>query len=226
MEAGRPLKFKASENLAVQIADWLGGRIIHLELKPGQRIVEARLAEELGVSRSPIREALRMLADNGLVELLPRRGARVTDMTPDSISWLNDVLKELLALVVRRATENRTTETLKPIAAAVREMEDCAAREDVDGYMAAIMKFGLASCVASRNQVLEKMITYIWPITNRVMFASHSQQKGELKKNLKFFQLILRCYREGDADSASMVIRELVEHDEQFVLRMISDLEA
>jgi DNA-binding GntR family transcriptional regulator len=223
MKAGRLLKFKASENLAVQIADWLGERIIHLELKPGQRIVEARLAEELGVSRSPIREALRMLADNGLVELLPRRGARVTEMTAESVSWLNDILKELLSLVVRKATENRTTETLKPIAAAVRDMEDCAAREDVDGYMEAIMRFGLASCVASRNLILEKMIIYIWPITNRVMYASHSQQKSELKKN---FQLILRCYREGDADSAALVMRELVEHDEQFVLRMIAELEA
>jgi DNA-binding GntR family transcriptional regulator len=222
MKAGRLLKFKASENLAVQIADWLGERIIHLELKPGQRIVE----EELGVSRSPIREALRMLADNGLVELLPRRGARVTEMTAESVSWLNDILKELLSLVVRKATENRTTETLKPIAAAVRDMEDCAAREDVDGYMEAIMRFGLASCVASRNLILEKMIIYIWPITNRVMYASHSQQKSELKKNLKFFQLILRCYREGDADSAALVMRELVEHDEQFVLRMIAELEA
>ena len=108
-----------------------------------------------------------MLADKGLVELLPRRGARVTDMTRILSPWLNDVLENCSPLVVRRATENRTSETLKPIAAAVREMEDCAVREDVDGYMAAIMKFGLASCVASRNQVLEKMIIYIWPITNR-----------------------------------------------------------
>ncbi len=218
------MEFRASENLAVQIADWLSERIIHFELKPGQRIVEARLAEELEVSRSPIREALRMLADNGLVELLPRRGARVTEMTPESVSWLNDVLKELLSLIVRRATENITPETIKPVVASVRKMEECAALEDVDAYMDAIVEFGLASCRASRNQVLERMVAYIWPVTKRLMYASHSMQKSELKKNHRFFQLVLRCYREGDSAGADMVIRELVEHDEKFVLKMIADL--
>ncbi len=166
------MKFKASENLAVQIAEWLSDRIVHLELKPGSRIVEAKLAEELGVSRSPVREALRMLADNGLVELLPRRGARVTEMTPESIFWLNDVLKELLGLISRQAAINRTPETLKPITASVRDMEDCAAREDVSGFLECIIRFGLSSCRAGGNQILEGLITYIWPVTRRYMYAS------------------------------------------------------
>jgi DNA-binding GntR family transcriptional regulator len=220
------MEFKASENLAVQIAEWLSDRIVHLELKPGTRIVEAKLAEELGVSRSPVREALRMLADNGLVELLPRRGARVTEMTAESVFWLNDVLKELLGLVSRLAALNRTPETLKPITTSVREMEDCAGREDVSGFLECIIQFGLYSCRASGNKILEGLIAYIWPVTRRVMFASLSLQKGELKNNTRFFQLLLRCYREGDADNAVVVIRELVEHDERFALKKIAELQA
>lgn len=218
--------FKASENLAVQISEWLSDRIVHLELKPGSRIVEAKLAEELGVSRSPVREALRMLADNGLVELLPRRGARITEMTPESIFWLNDVLKELLGLISRLAALNRTPETLKPITASVREMEVCAAREDVSGFLECIITFGLSACRAGGNKILEGLIIYLWPVTRRYMYASLSLQKSELKNNTKFFQLLLRCYREGDADNAAVVVRELVEHDERFALKMIADLQA
>ncbi|MFW6284555.1 MAG: GntR family transcriptional regulator, partial [Desulfosalsimonas sp.] len=78
-KAGRQtMDFSVSSGLAEQIAAYLEDRIIRLEIKPGQRIREAAVAEELGVSRSPVREALRILENNLVVEIIPRRGARVT----------------------------------------------------------------------------------------------------------------------------------------------------
>jgi hypothetical protein len=58
------------------------------------------------------------------------------------------------------------------------------------------------------------------------MFASLMLQKTELKNNTRFFQLLLRCYREGDAENAVRVIRELVEHDERFALQKIAELQS
>ena len=64
--------------LSRTVADWLAQRIISGEAAPGERLTEPRIAELAGVSRSPVREALRILAGEGLVEITPRHGARVT----------------------------------------------------------------------------------------------------------------------------------------------------
>src|SRR5450759_1094308 len=67
--------------LRVQVYQALRNAITTGKLKPGERIVEDRICAELGVSRSPLREALRRLEGEGLVSILPRRGATVTDLT-------------------------------------------------------------------------------------------------------------------------------------------------
>jgi hypothetical protein len=78
-------RFKVSKNLSEQIAGYLRVQIIRGELAPGERILEAKLAETMEVSRGPIREALRSLEKTRLIELTPRRGARVTEMSPVDI---------------------------------------------------------------------------------------------------------------------------------------------
>jgi DNA-binding GntR family transcriptional regulator len=72
------MEFKPSKNLAEQIAQYLSDKIILFQLKPGERLIEEDLARDLGVSRSPLREALRILEKKWLVDLIPRREARVS----------------------------------------------------------------------------------------------------------------------------------------------------
>ena len=69
--------------LSRTVADWLARRIIEGEVQPGARLTETRVAELAGVSRSPVREALRLLASEGLVEILPRIGAQVAPVGVD-----------------------------------------------------------------------------------------------------------------------------------------------
>ena len=73
-----PLIPSGHRPLSQTVADWLAQRIITGETAPGERLTEPRIAELAGVSRSPVREALRILAGEGLVEITPRHGARVT----------------------------------------------------------------------------------------------------------------------------------------------------
>ena len=94
--------FKASVNLSDQIRDHISERIITMQLKPGERVLEAKLSEELGVSRGPIREALRILEKDMLVELIPRKGARVTGLTEESVKNFYDILVEFLSILVLR----------------------------------------------------------------------------------------------------------------------------
>ncbi|MBU1170838.1 MAG: GntR family transcriptional regulator [Proteobacteria bacterium] len=94
--------FKISKNLSDQIADYLIDKVIHLEIAPGERILEQKVARELGVSRSPVREAFRILEQTGLVELIPRCGVRVTGLSEKSIDAYCDVFSLLFGHVVRR----------------------------------------------------------------------------------------------------------------------------
>jgi DNA-binding GntR family transcriptional regulator len=94
--------FNLSKNLSDQIADHLIDKVIRFEITPGERIYEQKVAEEMGVSRSPVREAFRILEKTGLVELVPRCGARVKGLSKKSIESYCDVFALLFGHVVRR----------------------------------------------------------------------------------------------------------------------------
>lgn len=96
------MKISNLGNISEQITNKIEESIITLKLKPGQRILESRLAEEMGVSRGPVRDSLRKLERNWLVELFPRREARVTDLTENYIENIFDTLKELYVSFVRK----------------------------------------------------------------------------------------------------------------------------
>src|SRR6056297_241791 len=102
--------FTAAESLSEQIADYIREKIIRFELKPNENIREATLARELQVSRSPIREALKLLERQRLVEQTPRKGTKVTGISEDYIDSLYDVTIVLIILAARLCTERSTPE--------------------------------------------------------------------------------------------------------------------
>jgi DNA-binding GntR family transcriptional regulator len=100
IDGRRPLRDVVSDAIRDSIAS--GAR------RPGERLVEDRLADELGVSRNPVREALRALDVEGYVELIPRRGAIVADLSPDVVAEIFEVRGALEALGARLAAERAT----------------------------------------------------------------------------------------------------------------------
>ncbi len=96
------MTFQVSANLADQVCEHLRDRIISFEIKPGERLYEEKIAGELNVSRGPVREALRLLAKQKLVELIPRRGARVPQITEQHIEWIFEIIIELYCIIARR----------------------------------------------------------------------------------------------------------------------------
>lgn len=96
------MKLQATENLSEQIANYLTDKIVRFELEPGERILEQQISSELGVSRSPIREAIRILDKTGIVKITPRCGASVAKMSPHDVEGFCDVLSLLLGHLVRK----------------------------------------------------------------------------------------------------------------------------
>ena len=99
--------------LSLQAVDLLRERIFSHELLPGQRLDEADLAATLGISRTPLREALKVLAVEGLVTMKVRRGAYVTEMSRDDVAQVYHLLA-LLESDAARAAAARATDTQRP----------------------------------------------------------------------------------------------------------------
>ena len=212
------MAFKASNNLDEQIAEYLSAQIIRGELEPGERILEARLAEELGVSRGPIREALRILERKRLVKLIPRRGAKVTEMSSEQIEWLYDILYELYSLVARRAAENRTQKDLAQIRHSVKKIEDCASRGDISGYYDAIFEYASIGQRAAKNPLLDEMLKDLEPNTRRAQFTSLSRRTEDLRNNVSFFERTAQYVEEKNGEMASRMIRAYVQNEREFAV--------
>ncbi len=217
-------KFKVSKNLSEQIAGYLRVQIIRGELAAGERILEAKLAESMEVSRGPIREALRILEKTRLIELTPRRGARVTSMSLIDIESLYDVLTELYVLVGRKAAENRDPEDLERITDAVRRAEAFASAGDPAGYYDSIFDFAEAIRKASRNALADQILEDLEPATRRTQFATLSDRVDDLARNVVFFQQAAHHIEKGNRDKAAQTLREYAQNEKEFALRMQRNL--
>jgi DNA-binding GntR family transcriptional regulator len=122
---------------------------------PGDRIVEADLARKLGVSRVPVREALRLLESQGIVISEPYRGIRLRPVTNKRVDELIEARVALETSATERAVraKRNTGAHLDPLRAAVREMDLMAARQDAYGLAAADTEFHRALCRLGGNSV-------------------------------------------------------------------------
>ena len=205
-------------NLSEQIADHITEKIIRLEIRPGERIMETKIADELKVSRSPIREALRILEKNRLVELIPRRGARVTELSETFIVQLCDILTALFRLMARQCVENATAENLDTIDAAAKRSRDCVAQEDVYGYYTALFDFAVATLKATHNPLLEQLIHELLPNVRRLIYASFSIQKEALERNVDVVMIGNQYLQERNAKMAEEEVTDYIKKAKAFAL--------
>ena len=111
------------------------------EMKPGERLLEIHLADKLGVSRTPIREAIRKLELEGLVLMIPRKGAVVAEITEKSLRDVLEVRRALEELAMKLACEKILDEEIEELKVAAKEFEDALKTGDVTVYAEADVKF-------------------------------------------------------------------------------------
>ena len=128
--------------------------ILKGELQPGERLMELQLAAKLGVSRTPIREAIRMLEQEGLAVTIPRRGAEVAKMTEKDMNDVLQVREALDELAVSIACELITEEELEKLSEAVKNFEEAIGTKDIKQIAETDIAFHDIIYQASRNPKL------------------------------------------------------------------------
>jgi DNA-binding GntR family transcriptional regulator len=211
---GRPSDHKL---LSRTVADWLATRIIAGETAPGERLVETRLAELAGVSRSPVREALRILAGEGLVELVPRIGAQVARIGPDDV-------RELYAcrLIIEPPCAAAAVAVLTPGALAELDMlraamERAVADEDERAFLAQNIAYFRALVARCPNGLLRDFVEQTW---NRAIryWSVLARTSHYGRTSLALHATLHAAVRAGDARAAETADRAILERALQQIL--------
>ncbi len=179
-ESGEPQEIPACQSLPPlpeKVAGLLRDMIVQDVLVPGQRIRERSLAEQLEVSRTPLREALKVLATEGLVELSPNRGALVADPSPGQVHDMLQVLGVLEGLAGELACARATQDQIDEIRALHYEMLASYARKDRLGYFKLNQKIHQAIVATSGNLSLIETHARLNARLYRFRFQSNLRNK-------------------------------------------------
>jgi DNA-binding GntR family transcriptional regulator len=131
--------------------------IIRCELKPGDRISEIDFGQAFGVSRTPLREALKLLAAEGLVEIRPHKGAVIADISLDEISEIFALMNSLELMAGPMVCERISNIDLQVLEGLVKAMDDCQENGDLEGYFELNTEFHNRIVALSGNRVLTQV---------------------------------------------------------------------
>jgi DNA-binding GntR family transcriptional regulator len=171
-----PGPHSGASTLAGSLADRLRELIIEGELPPGTRLNERALCDRLGASRTPLREAFRLLAAEHLVELQPNRGAQVVSLSDDDIRESFEVMGALEALAGELACRNIGAEEVAEIRALTFEMLACHARRDLPAYYRINRQIHQRINRAARNALLTQVYSNLNQRIENLRFRSNFDQ--------------------------------------------------
>jgi DNA-binding GntR family transcriptional regulator len=161
---------KHSRSLAEQAYDVIEEMIVTLVFPPGAQLTEAKLIDETGLGRTPIREALQRLADVGLIDIAPRQGTTVTNINVNDQLLLLEVRRELERLIAISAARRRTDQQSAVFAEMAIEMRRAAATDDYLLFLRVDRVFNQCIAESAANRHLLKAIAPIHALARRFWY--------------------------------------------------------
>ena len=194
-------------SLHLRVADVLRDRITFGALAPGLRLNERVLCEELGVSRTPLREALKTLASEGLVELLPNRGARVMPMTLEDTAQTFEVLRALEGLAGELAGARAGADDVARLRGLHERMRECYQRGDRERYFELNQAIHAAILQLSGNAVLAALHGKLNLRMRRARYSANVSQT-RWDRAMQEHELILEALQAGNGKRLRSLLEE------------------
>ena len=196
-----------AKSLEERVFDTLEEEILSGELKSGTALTELALSERLGVSRTPVRGALQRLADEGLVDMLPNKGAVVVGVTERDLIDIYNIRMRLEGLAARTAAERMRDEDKKRLADSVYLAEFYIRKNDFEHLKELDTEFHRIIYAATGNRMLSKMLTGMHKSIKSYRKKSLSV-KGRHERSLKEHRDILQAIEIGDGEAADKLTYE------------------
>jgi DNA-binding GntR family transcriptional regulator len=179
--------------------DWLREAILAGELRPGQRVIQEDVAERIGVSVAPVREALRVLEQEGQVTYRARRGYFVTELRVEDLEEIYALRQVLEERAVRRALPTLDDDALDRIAVAAKDCVDAAESGAVASELAANRRFHFAIFESPDQPHVLRLIRLLWDSTEayRALYYNSAEER---RRAVDAHDLILEAIRARDAN--------------------------
>ena len=192
------------KSLRGQVFDKIRSDILNGKYKRGEELVESSIGKELVISRTPVREAIRQLELEGLVQLVPNKGAFVTGISEKDVRDIYLIRARLEGLAARMAAKNITPELLDAMEETVVLSEYHAKKEHYEQVCEMDSKFHKLLYKASGSRILEHTLTDFHQYVQRVRMAS-IMKKRRMEKSNDEHDAILTAIREHDEEKAELV---------------------
>ena len=198
---------REEQSLHDEILTKLRDYIVEGNIPDGGRVPERQLCEMLGISRTPLREALKVLAAEGLVELLPNRGARVRALSEQDLSELFDVMGGLEGLAGRLACEHIMDAEIAEIERLHYEMYGFYLHRDMHGYFRVNQLIHERIVAASRNATLKAAYANVAGRIRRVRYSANFARKRERwGEAMREHEMILEALRRRAGNELSDIL--------------------
>ncbi len=190
------------------------------ELKPGERLMEIHLADRLGVSRTPIREAIRKLELEGLVTMIPRKGAEVAQITEKSMNDVLEVRRALDALCVELACDRITEEELERLKEACDSFAQAVRTKDVKKIAQADVSLHDIIVQATGNQRLIQLVNNLSEQMYRYRFE-YIKDFRQHEKLVEEHRIIYDSIVRKDKETAAQAARMHIDNQKRAIIRQI-----
>ena len=218
-------KFNINTNEYLPLRDvvfnTLRDAILTGKLVPGERLMENQLAEKLGVSRTPVREALRMLELENLVELVPRKGAQVLDMSEKDIINILEVRSALEGLATSVACKKMTKEDLQQLKNMEVDFEKAVADNDVDHFVDIDEDFNDLIFAATENDKLINIFRNLRIQLYRYRMAQAKNNETSMSTIVAHHRSIIRAIENHDAEEGASIAQGHIKYQTESILRFV-----
>lgn len=194
-------------SLVDRLVDHVSGRIVSGDLLPGAKVTEEEIASDFGVSRTPVREAVKRLAELGLIVVRPRRGLEVVAVDERDVREITQLRAELETFALRLAMPRMTLADIRELEAVARACEALLGGGNRPRIFGADSRWHLAIAACSGNRHLEEALRRLdVKVQLCRMFLCLSDSK--VRSSVRFHRRILAAIRKGDAADAEGLLRE------------------
>lgn len=196
--------------------------IATLELAPGIVVSEAALSKQLGIGRTPVREAMQRLARERLLQILPRRGCIVADSRPDEELSVIEARRPIELLVVRTAARRANAEERQAFERIAKAMAAALASGDFNDFARLDFEFNELCLITCRNPIAASMMQLITTLNRRYWFMHHGRTLPAegVERHVDIAHAIAR----GDAEAAARATERLLDYIESWPRKALAPI--
>lgn len=194
--------------------------IIKNRIEPNTLLVERQLSEQLGVSSTPIREALKRLTSEGLTEFIPGKGVFVSNLTFEDFINISEVREALEGMAAKLCTLKKDEKVIETLEKNLDALEEALNSGDYDQSVEYDIQFHHILISGAKNPKLENLLNGIYDQINRFAFFSVSDVERQ-RMSLRQHRKVLEAIKNDDANLAEKLIRDHIIHVKEYHVKKV-----